>query len=54
MILKHYDTAKTIPFRLRPVGLAPLPAGDAPQLHLFATVFALCHLVFAVANFIVK
>jgi hypothetical protein len=54
MILKHYDTAKPIPFRLRPVGLAPLPVGDAPQLHLFAMVFAPCHLVLAVVNFIVK
>ena len=52
MIIKHYDTAKTIPFRLRPVGLAPLPAGDAPQLHLFAAIFAVCHLVFAVVNFV--
>ena len=34
MIIKHYETAKTIPLRLRPVGLAPLPVSDAPQLHL--------------------
>ena len=34
MILKRRETANPIPLRLRPVGLAPLPAGDAPQLHL--------------------
>ena len=39
MIIKHYETAKTIPFRLRPVGHAPLPA-DPPAL---LGVHPFCH-----------